>query len=139
MAGRGVCHGDAAPWNLLATEDGFVLVDWEEAGPAPSEAWDLCHWLVQTHCLLGRPRAEEVLMALEGEGPLGRTARVFADAAALDLGSVPNAMLRYLERTTASIDRSREDGLRGWAGRRALRLALARLLGESNSSGRSRI
>ena len=29
--GKGIAHGDCAPWNLLRTGDGWVLVDWEEA------------------------------------------------------------------------------------------------------------
>jgi hypothetical protein len=41
-------HGDPAPWNWIATEDGvpYALIDWEYAGPVDSR-WELAHaiWL----------------------------------------------------------------------------------------------
>jgi thymidylate kinase len=127
---HGVRHGDAAPWNLLASQDDFVLVDWEAAGPSSMEAWDLCHWLVQTHTLLARPSSAEVLSALSGEGALGRAARAFADSAGLPLSSLPSAMQSYLCDTQDRIDHSKLGG-RGRAARHALSRAVETLIGSA--------
>lgn len=120
----GISHGDAAPWNLLAATDGFVLLDWEEAGPRPTEGWDLLHWLVQAHALLGRPRLEEILAALEGRGPLGPAVRSFLEAAGLDASRLRASVARYLERSASRLDVSRPDGVRALAARRRLAEAL---------------
>lgn len=129
LAREGVCHGDAAPWNLLDAGEGFVLIDWEEAGPAPSEAWDLCHWLVQAHALLERPRRRTLLRALQGAGPLGAAVRAYARAAAPDLERLPSAMLEYLRLSAEGLDAARPDGERGLAVRRALAEAVEGLTG----------
>jgi thymidylate kinase len=120
LAHRGIRHGDAAPWNLLATEDGFVLLDWEAAGPAPSEAWDLCHWLVRTHSLLGRPRLGELLAALRGEGLLGRAVIAYSRSSGFPLGSLPLAMCSYLRDSQNQLDPTQRNGARGLAAWRAL-------------------
>lgn len=48
-------HGDPAPWNLVRAEHGWVLIDWDAAGPC-SRLWDLAY-LIQTTVPLadGRP------------------------------------------------------------------------------------
>jgi len=60
LDGEGAAHGDCAPWNLLRTSDGWVLVDWEEAGPGAPPFYDLAHYVVQAHVLLGTPSLEEL-------------------------------------------------------------------------------
>lgn len=125
LARAGFCHGDAAPWNLLATtKDGFVLVDWEEAGPAAGEAWDLCHWLVHAHTLLGRPRLDEVLAAQRGEGRQGKAVRAYLQATGLDREALPAAMAHYLEASSAQRDAPWMEGAPWLSARRHLAAAL---------------
>ena len=40
---------------------GWVLVDWESAGEQALPFHDLCHFLVQSHALLGQPTSPELL------------------------------------------------------------------------------
>ena len=48
-------HGDAAPWNLLHTASGPVLIDWEHAFDGAPAFYDVWHWMVQAHLLIGGP------------------------------------------------------------------------------------
>jgi thymidylate kinase len=126
---EGVSHGDLAPWNLLEEDGGFVLVDWESAGPVPAPAWDLCHWLVQAHALLGRPRRDELLAALERRGPLGEALRSYLEEAGVPLDDLPRLFREHVERTRGELDPQTEDGARGLAAREALLRELGRLGG----------
>jgi hypothetical protein len=123
----GIAHGDAAPWNLLAVlAGGYVLLDWESAGQAPVRGFDLCHWLVQSHALLGRPRVHELLAGLRGEGPLGPPIVAYLAEAGLALGDLGASLREYLDRTRARLDPAAPDGARGLAAREQLRTVLAR-------------
>jgi hypothetical protein len=92
----GPAHGDCAPWNLLRTPDGWALVDWESAGDAPAFN-DVCHYIVQSHALLGSPSASEVVEGFaSGRGPVGRAVRAYAEGADIPVGSARACLVRYL-------------------------------------------
>jgi hypothetical protein len=92
----GLTHGDFAPWNLLETDSGWVLVDWEAAQENAPPFHDLFHFFVQAYSLLKRPRREELLGALSGEGHVGRAIREYAAAGGLDPASARDYLLLYL-------------------------------------------
>jgi len=70
--GAPVTHGDLAPWNLVRTVDGPVLLDWESARWADEPLHDLAHFVVQAGALLGRYGPEQAVSLLCGEDSPGR-------------------------------------------------------------------
>jgi hypothetical protein len=94
--GAGPVHGDFAPWNLLRTNDGWVLIDWERATPDGPAFFDVFHFLVQSHCLLGRPSYSALIEGLEGKGSVGRALLTYADAAELDVNDMQSSFDSYL-------------------------------------------
>jgi hypothetical protein len=115
----GPAHGDCAPWNLLRTSHGWVLVDWESAGEAPA-FHDVCHFVVQSHSLLGRPSATEVIDGFQRRrGWVGRAISAYAEAADLSPDSAGDALVGYLDRAirdqTWTTDAERRGARRrGW-------------------------
>jgi hypothetical protein len=107
-----VAHGDLAPWHLLQTARGWVLIDWENAGPA-DPFHDLFHFLVQSHVLLGRPRHRAVVDGLDGAGWVGECVRAYANGAGIPAAEAGWWFVRYLENTRASIDPSMPHGREG--------------------------
>jgi hypothetical protein len=101
LEGRaGFAHGDFAPWNLLRTDDGWVVVDWEAAWDGAPPFFDLFHYVVQAHWLLRRPHAGELLEGVGGKGPLGRTISAYAAGAGLDPADARAELERYLHATS---------------------------------------
>jgi Ser/Thr protein kinase RdoA (MazF antagonist) len=93
----GPAHGDFAPWNLLRTADGWVLIDWEDAAAEEAPFLDLCHYLVQGHAMLGRPSRQAVVEGFRsGSGWVGRAVAAYADGAALPAAEAEKALRRYL-------------------------------------------
>jgi hypothetical protein len=93
----GPAHGDFAPWNLLRTADGWVLIDWEDAAAAESPFFDLCHYLVQGHAMLGRPSRQAVLDGFRARrGWVGGAVAAYADGAGLPVDEAAPALRRYL-------------------------------------------
>jgi thymidylate kinase len=116
----GPAHGDFAPWNILKTNDGWLLIDWEYAASDRPAFYDVFHYLVQSHVLLGRPSRQALLGATIGEGPLASTLSVYARAADVDLGLAPDLLGLYAKLSAAHLDPGRPDGRRGLAVRNEL-------------------
>ena len=117
-------HGDFAPWNVMRTSTGWAVLDWEDASVSAPHYADPFHFLVQGHALLGRPRAEELLVGLDGRGWVGRALRAYASAAGLTHVLPRDAMVGYLEQSMPSRG-DRPDHVRGRRARSALLRHLA--------------
>ena len=109
----GPSHGDCAPWNLLRTADGWVLVDWESCRRRAEPFTDVFHYLVQSSALLSRPSAAQVVLGIWGRGTVGETILAYAEGAGLEMSSAPEHLVAYLETSSAGIDPQRSDGRRG--------------------------
>ena len=116
----GPAHGDFAPWNLLRTERGWVLIDWEDADDSLPPFFDPLHFMVQTHALLGRPTQRGLTNALAGEGTSGAALAAYAAAAQLPLNGVERHFARYLELSQVRFDPGTEEGRVGLEVRRDL-------------------
>jgi hypothetical protein len=123
----GAAHGDCAPWNMLRTAEGWVLIDWEEASDEAPPFHDLCHYLVQSHALLGRPALPELLRGFQqGDGWVGNALRSYAREADLRPADGSSFLVSYLQATEGSVRVGRKSEADGLISRRAL---LARLRG----------
>lgn len=69
--GAALTHGDLAPWNLVRTANGPVLLDWESARWADEPLHDLAHFVVQDGALLGRYAPDQAVALLCDEGSPG--------------------------------------------------------------------
>jgi hypothetical protein len=95
--GLGLAHGDFAPWNLLQTEQGWTLIDWEDAQTDQPPFFDLCHYLVQAHVLLGRPSGGALVAGFtEGRGWVGRVVQAYADGAQVPAADASQSLRWYL-------------------------------------------
>ncbi|HYZ13522.1 MAG TPA: hypothetical protein VFA08_07950 [Actinomycetota bacterium] len=122
---RGAAHGDLAPWNVLRTETGWTLVDWEDASEDAPPFIDVLHYLVQAHALLRRPTRRDLLASVRtGRGTDGAAIRVYALAAGVAAGVAFGELRAYLERTLPTLDPQTRDGRRGIRARRALLAAM---------------
>jgi len=116
----GFTHGDFAPWNLLKTKSGWVLLDWEEARRGGEPCWDVFHYLVQAHALLRRPSRRALLSGLDGRGWVGDSIRAYALSAGLAVRDAPERFCSYLEASQKDLDAETDDGRAGLRARRAL-------------------
>lgn len=122
---RGAAHGDLAPWNVLRTETGWTLVDWEDASEDAPPFTDVLHYLVQAHALLRRPSQRDLLASVKtGRGTDGAAIRVYALAAGVAAGVAYDVLRSYLERTLPTLDPATRDGRRGIRARLALLAAI---------------
>jgi glycosyltransferase involved in cell wall biosynthesis len=123
--GTGTGHGDVAPWNLLRTPGGWYLVDWESAGHDHAPYEDLFHFLVQSHGLLGRPRARTILDGLRGRGWVADCILAYATGAGIDVEDADRWLAAYLRASLETLDLTRDDGRRGHRARVRLLRRLA--------------
>jgi thymidylate kinase/aminoglycoside phosphotransferase (APT) family kinase protein len=123
---RGAGHGDLAPWNLLRTEGGWTVVDWEDARDDAPPFFDVFHYLVQAHALLRRPSRKELVRGLNtGNGWVGSALRAYGEAAGVPPVRAVDFFPQYLEATLVTLDALTRKGRRGIAARRSLLAAAA--------------
>jgi hypothetical protein len=90
-------HGDFAPWNLVPRRCGVAAYDWEDALEEGAPFWDLWHFATQSAALLHRWSQRELVQAATHlRGPLGRSVRTYARAAALPTELAPAVLTAYL-------------------------------------------
>lgn len=116
-------HGDFAPWNVLRTASGWVLLDWEEASTDTRPFADPFHFLVSAHTLLGRPRREELLRGLDGRGWIGKVLAAYTAAASVD-ADIRQEFIEYLRTSITTLRPLHPHSARGRQSRRRLLRAL---------------
>jgi hypothetical protein len=83
-AGSGLlAHGDFAPWNVLWTGSRWVVGDWENARTDAPPFFDVLHWFVRSHSLLGKPRKSALVRGFRGAGWIGESLGAYAEGADL--------------------------------------------------------
>ncbi len=119
----GPTHGDFAPWNLLRTEGGWALVDWEAARADGDAFDDLFHYLVMSSALIGEPSAEDIIDGVvRGEGPHGAALRVYAHAAEIETREITELFRRFLFQWPALSGSTRDATAKGRARARLIAL-----------------
>jgi Phosphotransferase enzyme family len=118
----GPLHGDLAPWNVLRTERGWALVDWEAWDVAPP-FYDLFHYLLQGHVLLGRPSRRTLLAGIGQRNWVGDAIRAYAKAAELSAEDAPGRFRSYLE-WSAERQATTPEGVRGRVVRERLMVSM---------------
>jgi Ser/Thr protein kinase RdoA (MazF antagonist) len=99
----GAAHGDFAPWNLLRTESGWGLVDWENFRVQAPPYYDLFHFLVQSHAGLRRPLMRSIVSGLNGEGSVGGIIRAYAAGSEVDARDSAHFLREYLRISAATL------------------------------------
>lgn len=101
--GEPLTHGDLAPWNLVRTAQGPVLLDWESARWADEPLHDLAHFVVQSGALLGRYGPERAVSLLcDEDSPGARLLR----ARGLDVADAGPLLGAYLAQARPSEPRA---------------------------------
>jgi hypothetical protein len=122
----GPTHGDFAPWNLLETERGWVLVDWEEARDRDRALFDLFHYLFMAHQNLAAFSREDFLDGLEGKGRIGRAIAAYAEGAGLRDADLRELLIFYLRSSSERLDLASPDGRSDYRARERLLSVLGR-------------
>ena len=103
-----------------------MVVDWEDARHDAPPFFDVFHYIVQAHALLGHPSRKELLQGLStGDGWVGSAVRVYGTAARVPLSEAVELFPQYLQSTLTTLDARTRDGRRGITARRSLLAALA--------------
>jgi hypothetical protein len=93
--GESLVHGDLAPWNLVVTDGGLVLVDWENASFEASPMQDLTHFLMVRASATRGTKPAEVAAQLVRPGGLGPR---YLARLGIDPARAPIYVRRYFER-----------------------------------------
>jgi hypothetical protein len=102
-----------------------MVVDWEDARDDAPPFFDVIHYLVQAHALLGHPSGKELLQGLStGVGWVGSAVRAYGSAARVPTSKAIDLFPQYLQATVVGLDARTRDGRRGIAARRSLLAAL---------------
>jgi hypothetical protein len=118
--GDNAVHGDVAPWNLLKTRNGWVLVDWENASTSANPFDDVFHYLIQAYALLNRPRKADLIAGLREEGEVGESITRYAQGAGVSTDEIRDLFVEHLEKSRSSLSPDRPDGARGIKARTVL-------------------
>jgi hypothetical protein len=100
----GAAHGDFAPWNLLRTENGWGLVDWESFHTGAPPYFDLFHYMTQSRSELRRPRIRTILEGLNGKGWVGAAIGAYAAGSEVDAHHSAHFLREYLRISRANLD-----------------------------------
>jgi hypothetical protein len=92
----GAAHGDFAPWNLLRTESGWGLLDWEDFTTDAQPYFDLFHYFVQSNSELKRPTKQTILDGLRLKGWVGSAISAYAAGAEVAAGESKHFLREYL-------------------------------------------
>jgi len=92
-----VVHGDLAPWNMIPSATGVVLVDWEKSRFAQDPLCDLAHYVVRVGALLHKWQPPAAVQHLVGSESVGRR---YLTEIGLDPESAAEHLQRYLGRPT---------------------------------------
>jgi hypothetical protein len=95
--GTSLTHGDLAPWNLVRTTDGPVLLDWEFARWKNEPMHDLAHFVVQGGALLGQSTPQGAITLLCDEGSPGAQ---LLDRLGLDVADARGLLADYLKKSS---------------------------------------
>jgi hypothetical protein len=118
--GGGVAHGDCAPWNLLKTPGGWVLVDWEDSRADAPPFFDVFHYLVQSAVLLRRPASRAFTGAAPGVPWMRDAIRAYAEGAGRPVSAWRRYLGDYLRLSMKTLDQSDPEQARGLAMRERL-------------------
>ena len=120
----GPTHGDFAPWNLLKTKGGWVLVDWEEARDRDRPFFDLFHYLFMAHQNLAAFSRQDFLDGLEGKGRIGRAIAAYGEGAGLRSLDLRELLIFYLRSSSERLNLASPDGRSDYRARQRLLKAL---------------
>lgn len=122
----GFTHGDLVPWNVLETINGWSIAGWAEARPDGPPFYDVLHYLIESHVVLGRPTYDDLLDGLHGRGRVGRMIAAYAEGAGLEAGDVLRHLPAYLNSSERKLPPG-PDRVRGEVVRAGLRVSACRL------------